>query len=135
MGIAFTVMCFSACVTHRHTATGMARAPSKPDDVRIFLEPLHVPFVAIGEVEASSRWSWSLSADAKTDVVIKRLQREAASLGANGILLQDISGDDHAAGAGVGTDWTRDHGAIGVFLFGPGPTRVGRGTAIVVAPQ
>lgn len=132
--MALNIIALGGCVTHRHTLTGAARPPVMPDDVRLYLEPLTMPYLEIGLVEASSRLSWSMTADAKTDVVIKRLQREAAALGANGILLQDMTGDERSAGVAVAPDVSRDHQSIGVFFIGPGSPKVGRGTAIYVAP-
>ncbi len=130
-------MCAAGCVTHRHTLTGAVRPPVPAADVRIYLEPLSTPYLEIAQVEASSTLSWSLTVDAKTDVVIRRLQREAGSLGANGIILEDMTASGAATGAavGVGTDVTRDHASFGIALFGWGAATVGRGTAIFVAPQ
>lgn len=128
----------SACTTSSHVVVGQTRTPVSPDEVRVYLEPIPGPFDRIALVDASSRHSWSFSAAAKADVVISRLKSEAARLGANGIVLEEISSGGSAdVGAGVAPDISRDHASIGVGLNATGlmSSRHGRGVAIYVAPD
>jgi hypothetical protein len=128
----------TACTTSSHVLLGETRPAGSPSDVTIYLEPVRRPYAKIALVDASSSHSWVWSAAGKADVVLARLKVEAAKLGANGILLEEITdGPDAAAGAGVAPDITRDHASIGVGfdavgLFG---ARHGRGVAIYVAPD
>ena len=131
--IVLSLVCAAGCVTHHHTLIGAVRPPLSPAEVQIYLEPLKAPYVEIALVEASSRFSWPITAAARIDTVLLRLQREAAALGANGILLQDLSGSDAGMGVELGSDVTRDHALFGIAMSGTGQPKVGRGTAIYIA--
>src|SRR5260370_40711823 len=92
-------------VLHQHRAQakamlGKARPPISPDEVRIYDRPPPGPYQEIARLDTSSQGSFSSTAQAKTDAVIKRLKTEAAKLGANGVLLEGIG--DQASGS-IGT--------------------------------
>lgn len=126
----------TACVSS-HVMVGNARPPISPDQVKVYLHPpAHFEEIAI--LDSSSRASWTFTAQGKTDKVIERLKEEAAKLGANGILLQNIS--DQAVGtvgSGLGTATANGNTATG-FGFGSGATvfqKAGSGLAIYVAQE
>jgi len=128
----------AACTTSSHVLLGDTRPAESPRDVIIYLEPLRRPYAKIALVAASSSHSWVWTAEGKADVVIARLKTEAAKLGANGILLEEITdGPDAAAGAGIAPEITRDHASVGVGFDATGllGARHGRGVAIYVAPD
>jgi hypothetical protein len=52
-------------------------------------------------LNSSSQGSFSFTAQGKTDAVLNRLRKEAASLGANGVLLEGI-GDRSSGSVGTG---------------------------------
>jgi len=70
------------------------------------------------------------------DAVIERLKEEAASLGANGLFLQDTStgGGDRGVGTGVGVS---SGGGVYVStgIFASSSEKNGRGLAIHVPPE
>lgn len=107
----------SGCISSRdlksHELLGSARPSVSADTVQLYLEPPSRRYVEIAVLHSSSRRSWSFSAQSKADVVVRRLKEEAALLGANGVLLQEIA---DRPGAAVGTD-------LGASYMGP------RGTA------
>jgi hypothetical protein len=112
--------------------------PPLPAEVRVFLEPVARRHIDIAFIEANSRRSWAFTADGKAEVVLERLKREAARLGANAIVLEDISdsaGD--AVGVGIGTDLSGDRGSLGLMFggFGQLSPRVGRAMAIYLVPD
>ena len=130
-------MLASACSTSSHVLLGEARTPLPPGEVRVYLEPLSVPYQKIAEVDASSRRSLAWTAQAKADVVMSRLKAEAAKLGANSVMLEEITfGEPLSTGAAVAPDVTRDHASVGVGLDASGllSARYGRGLAVYVAP-
>jgi hypothetical protein len=132
---AAAMLCLTACGTS-HVLIGGARAPMAPDRVKIYLEPISRKYEEIAVVRASSRYSLSLTAVGKGDVVIRRLQEEAARLGANGVLLQEISTANHPVGAGIGTDLSGDHGTLGIGVgTSVFDTRYGSGIAVYVDPD
>ena len=110
----------TACVTS-HVLVGPARAPILPSQVQLYLQPPAGKYEQIAVLDTSSKHSFSFTAQGKTDVVIRRLKQEAAKLGANGILLQEIADEPvGSVGTGVGTDFTGAHGSISLGLSGSG---------------
>ena len=124
----------AACVEGSHVMLGTARSSRvPPSQVAVYLEPIAQPYDEIAVLRASSKYSWSLTTTAKGNVVIARLQEEAAKLGANGILLQEMSsGASASITTGLAPDVTRDHATLGVGLDASGffSARVGRAIAI-----
>jgi hypothetical protein len=73
----------------------------------------------------------------KMDAVMERLRKEAASLGANGILLQS-TGTESGGGVstGIGTGFGIGGGlSIGTGIFTASDNKTGRGLAIYVPTQ
>jgi hypothetical protein len=71
------------------------------------------------------------------DAVMQRLRKEAASLGANGILLQSTGTESGGGiGTGVGTGFGVGGGlSIGTGIFTTSDNKTGRGLAIYVPTQ
>ncbi|HTV97100.1 MAG TPA: hypothetical protein VME42_13925 [Steroidobacteraceae bacterium] len=86
-GTALISLC--ACVSS-HVMIGQARPPISPEAVQIYFHPPASRYDEIALLDTSSRHSFSITAQGKTDAVIARLKEEAARLGANGVLLQGI---------------------------------------------
>jgi hypothetical protein len=127
----------SACTTSSHTLLGVAREALPAGDVRVFLEPVSVQYDKIAIVDASSRHSLAVTAEAKAEVVMERLKSEAAKLGANGIVLEEIADAvPGSIGVGAAPDLTRDHASIGVGFNAARllASRYGRAVAIYIAP-
>jgi hypothetical protein len=116
---------------------GRARAAVSPDDVQVYYHPPNVYYEEIARVETSSSGSFSLTAQKKTDAVIRRLKEEAAKLGANGVLLEGI-GDQAtgSVGTGGGSQSYSGSGSVGggVGLNFAMNRKVGGGVAIFVSP-
>jgi hypothetical protein len=139
---AFTaLLMLTGCISSRdlksHELIGGARPPISPEAVRLYLEAPSGHYEEIAVLYSSSRRSWSFNSQSKADVVLRRLKEEAASLGANGVLLHEIA---DRPGMSVGTDvganymgprGTADLG-IGVSALTSG--RYGRGIAIYLPP-
>src|ERR1039458_4173076 len=96
---AFLVAALTACVSS-HVVIGKVRPPISPDRVQLYM---HAParYEEIAILDTSSKHSWTVTAQGKTDKVIDRLKKQAASLGANGILLQSV-GDQAVGSVGSG---------------------------------
>jgi hypothetical protein len=88
------------CATS-HVMIGRARPPISPDQVRIYLHPPSTNYEEIALLDTSSKGSFSITAQRKTNAVIDRLKAEAAKLGANGILLSGV-GDQASGSVGSG---------------------------------
>lgn len=130
------VAMLTACATS-HVIVGQTRAPISPDEVRLYLHPPAGHYEEIAILDTSSRNSLSFTAQGKADAVVDRLKRDAASLGANGILLQNV-GDEAvgSVGAGIGTGAQAGHASLGIGVGGSDTKFVksGRGIAIYVEP-
>ena len=128
----FALAALSGCATS-YVMVGQARPPISPDQVQIYLHPPANKYVEIALLDTSSKGSFAITAQGKTNVVIERLKAEAAKLGANGILLEGV-GDQ--AGGSVGTGYATASGNS-AFGFGSSATvlhKKGGGLAIYVEP-
>ncbi len=95
-GLAAAALSATACVAS-HVLVGKARAPILQDQVQLYLEPPAGEYQEIAIVDASSSYSFALSGEGKAELVISRLKAEAAKVGANGILLQEIADEPLAS--------------------------------------
>jgi hypothetical protein len=118
------------CATS-HVMVGQARPPISPEQVQVYLHPPAGNYLEIALLDTSSKGSFAITAQGKTNVVIERLKEEAAKLGANGILLEGV-GDQ--AGGSVGTAYANASGHT-AYGFGSSATvfhKKGDGLAIYV---
>jgi hypothetical protein len=110
------------CASTRVVMVGQARPAISPERVQVYLQPPAAPYEQIANLTASSRGALSLTSGANIDKVIERLQRAAAKLGANGILLHGV-GDQGSGSVGVGLSAESDSGhspyglGFGVWAF------------------
>ena len=87
--VILVLLTLGACASGSAIVTGAVRAPIKPEQVSIYLEP-PAEFETIGLVNASSSSGWT--EQGSVDYAIQELKEQAAKLGANGVLLV-ASGD------------------------------------------
>lgn len=86
------------------------RAPIAAAQVRVYQVPPK-RYEEIARLEASS--AIGFGTQGQTDAAIGRLVREAARLGANGVLLLGVDTTASPVGVGIGTGVVRSH--VGVF--------------------
>ncbi len=132
----FAVFTLAGCATTSHVITGKPREPIDPSQVTLYsVAPPNYEEIAV--IEASSRSSFSFGDQRKMDAVIERLKKEAASLGANGVLLQRTGSDGGGGGvgAGIGTGIGGGGVSIGTSIFTTSANKTGRGLAIHVPPE
>ena len=94
-----SIFLLGACANTSHVITGKTRTPIDPLQVKVY-STAPPDYEEIAVIDATSRSSFSFGDQNKMDAVIERLKKEAASLGANGVLLQNTGSD---GGGGVGT--------------------------------
>ena len=132
-----SVVALCACVSS-HVMIGTARPPISPDMVKIYFQPPKARYQQIALLDTSSRNSFTFTAQGKTDAVILRLKREAAKLGANGVLLEGV-GDQPAGEVGTGFGQAGASGntawGTGIGFSGTVFVKQGRGMAIYVEPE
>lgn len=96
------LLLLTACASS-HTLIGQSRPPIDPSQVRIYFSAPPGGYEQIALLEASSG-AFTYGERNKTDALFDKLRREAAKLGANGVLFRG-SGDDYGnsnVGVGVG---------------------------------
>lgn len=89
----------AACASS-HVLVGKARAPISPDQVQVYLQP-PPGAETIALLEANDMGANGFSQQSRVNKVMKRLKKEAADLGANGIVLQGM-GSEYAGSVGTG---------------------------------
>jgi hypothetical protein len=94
---------------------GQARPPIPPDQVQLYLEPPKREYQQIAIIKTSSKRSFSFTSEGKAEVVVKRLKAQAAKLGANGVLLKQITDEgDETVCAGLGSSYEGPRGTVDV---------------------
>ena len=127
---ALACLMLAACASS-HILVGKARPAISPEQVQIYVQPpAHFEQVAI--LEASSQGSFAFTSQQKTNKVVARLKKEAAALGANGILLQGI-GNGTAGSVGTYTGSSYGGGSTGVGISAPVMIKEGSAMAIYVS--
>ena len=107
-----------ACAPSSHIIIGTPRAPISPNDVRIYETP-PPKYEEIALLDASSSSAFGPGGQKSIDKVIERLKLQAAQLGANGVILGDISDRETGAlGTGVGSETYGNRSAVGVGVGG-----------------
>jgi len=98
------VILLFSCASGSHVVTGTARFPIDPTLVKLYIEK-PVYYEVIGMVEASSDAGWT--AQGSQNYAIEELKKQAAKMGANGILLNatGTKSSTMVGGYGTGTIW------------------------------
>ncbi len=127
----------AGCATTSHVLTGKPKPPIEASQVRIY-STAPAEYEEIAVIDATSRSSFSFGDQKKMDAVIERLKKEAAALGANGVLLQSTGSEPGGGvGTGIGTGVGVGGGgvSIGTGIFSASSNKTGRGLAIYVPPS
>ncbi|MDO5506370.1 MAG: hypothetical protein Q4F49_08825 [Pseudoxanthomonas suwonensis] len=128
------VLLLAACATSRPLVTGTQRAPIDPALVQVYYTAPQVPYEEVARLEVNSG-AFSFGDQAKTNAIIDRLRRQAASLGANGVILLGTADGHGGTGVSVGGGAGRGSGGWRYSGAGVGVTispsqRHGTGIAI-----
>lgn len=113
----------TACASS-HMLTGRPRPPIDPAQVRIYFSAPPGGFEEIALLETSSG-AFTYGEQNKTNALFDKLRREAAKLGANGVLFQGSADGYGGSNVGVG---------VGGARYG-GHTSTGVGVGINVSPR
>jgi len=118
------------CSTGSHVVTGQQLPEIEVDQVTVFEEAPAFDYDVIGTVRASS--DGGFSEDSRKEKAVEELKEQAAKIGANGVILEDVSQlSFRRLGTGVGISANSSGGfgtSIGSsFSF---PTAEVKGTAI-----
>lgn len=89
--VLIAIVILSGC-TSANVITGTPRAPISEDLVKVYSQP-PAKYEEIAILTASSQGSFALTNQQKMNEVVEDLKKEAAKLGANGVLLSGVGSD------------------------------------------
>lgn len=121
------LLALAACASTHRVMLGPARAPVAPEQVQVYVQP-PARFEEIARLETESAIGFGTAG--QTDSAIATLRREAAALGANGVLLLGVDTVRPPVGVSVGTGVVRSH--LGVFGSVGVPTSQRRAVGIAI---
>ncbi len=121
--LALALLALGACASGSAIVTGNTRVPVALVQVKIYLEP-PAAFEVIGLVSASSDAGWT--EQGSVNYAIEELKKQAAKLGANGVLLVSAGEKTTTVVGGYGT---------GYYYAIPVTAKTVQGRAIFVKEQ
>ncbi len=121
--LAAAVLLLAACASS-HVLTGTPRPPIDPSQVRIYYGPPPGGYEEIARLDVSSG-AFTYGEQNKTNSVVEKLRKQAASLGANGVLFQGTADGYGGGGVSVGG---------GAGRYG-GSTHTGLGVGVNISPR
>lgn len=96
---AATVALLAGCASSSKVMLGQARAPIDPAQVQVYSNA-PVGSVEIAQLESTS--AAGFGTQGQTDAAVQRLKREAAKLGANGVVIVGVGSERSGGGLSVG---------------------------------
>lgn len=121
----------TACAGTSRVMLGQPRAPIDASQVQIYSTPPPGSF-EIAQLEASS--AVGFGTQGQTDAAVARLKREAAALGANGVILLGVGSSGSPVGMSVGAGSYGRHVGGGIGIGIPTTQKKAAGVAIYVPP-
>lgn len=121
----------AGCATASHVMISEARPAIPVEQVRVYTQMPTGPYVEIALLDASSG-GFTYGAQNRNDAVLTRLRTEAAKLGANGVVIQEVGEYSGGSGMGIGVGGGGRHVGGGVSVDVAPPRRVARAVAIHV---
>ena len=124
-------LALAGCAGTSKVMLGTARPPVDPAQVRIYTTP-PPGSVEIAQLESSS--AVGFGTQGQTDAAVARLKRDAAALGANGVILMGVGSSGSPVGMSVGAGSYGRHGGGGLGIGIPTTQKKAAGVAIYVPP-
>ena len=130
-GLLLLATTLAGCASTSKVMLGQAYTPTDPAQVRIYTTP-PPGSVEIAQLESSS--AVGFGTQGQTDAAVARLKREAAALGANGVILMGVGSSGSPVGMSVGAGSYGSHVGGGVGIGIPTTQKKAAGVAIYVPP-
>ena len=112
------ILTLAACATSSQVLTGAPRSPLLPAEVRVYTQAPQ-SFEEIALLGATRKSVSTAGAERAIGKMIEAMRLQAAELGANGLLLEDISDSDPVSvGSGVGSQTYTHNAAISLGVGG-----------------
>lgn len=128
-GLLLLAATLAGCASTSRVMLGQAYTPTDPAQVRIYTTP-PTGSVEIAQLESSS--AVGFGTQGQTDAAVARLKREAAALGANGVVLMGVGSAPSAGGMSVGAGSFGSNVAGGIGIGIPTTQKKAAGIAIFV---
>ena len=128
-GLLLLATTLAGCASTSKVMLGQAYTPTDPAQVRIYTTP-PVGSIEIAQLESSS--AVGFGTQGQTDAAIARLKREAAALGANGVILMGVGSTPSNGGMSVGAGSYGSNVAGGIGIGIPTTQKKAAGIAILV---
>lgn len=128
-GLLLLATTLAGCASTSKVMLGQAYAPTDPAQVRIYTTP-PAGSIEIAQLESSS--AVGFGTQGQTDAAIARLKREAAALGANGVILMGVGSTPSNGGMSVGAGSYGSNVAGGIGIGIPTTQKRAAGVAILV---
>ena len=129
--LAAILLVAAGCASTSKVMLGRARAPIDPALVQIYSTP-PAGSQEIAQLESAS--AVGFGTQGQTDAAVARLKREAAALGANGVVLMGVGSGGSPVSLGVGGGSYGRHGGGGLSVGIPTQQKRAAGIAIWVPP-
>ena len=133
VALLFAISIASGCASSSHVLIGQIRPPIDVSQVKVYADP-PMKYEKIALIEGSSKNSFAVSDQGKSDKALLNMKKEAALLGANGVLIQAVG--DISTGM-VGTNTFTGSGGYGssVGIYGAAMHKSAQGIAIYVLQE
>ena len=129
--VVFVAMLASGCASSSKVMLGQVRAPIDPSQVQVYRTP---PAGSQEIAQLESKSAVGFGTQGQTDAAVARLKREAAALGANGIVLLGVGSSGSPVGMSVGAGSYGRHSGGGLSMGIPTTQKQAAGVAIYVPP-
>lgn len=129
--IAVLGLALAGCAGSSKVMVGQARPPIDPALVRIY-NTAPAGSAEIAQIESTS--AAGFGSQGQTDAAVERLKREAARLGANGVVLMGVGSQRSGGGVSVGAGSYGGHVGGGLGIGIPTTQKHAAGMAIWVPP-
>lgn len=126
-----------ACTTPAPVVVGSKRPPIDPSQVKIYMSPPPV-YEDVAMLNASSSSVLTVGGSQQMNKIIDELKKEAAALGANGVILEGFTdAQTGALGTGVGSQSYSGNSSMGLGVGGSFGIykKTGHGRAIFLSPE
>ncbi|MBD7923221.1 hypothetical protein [Xanthomonas bonasiae] len=121
----------AGCASSSKVMVGAPRPPIDPALVQIYSTP---PLGAVDIAQLESSSAAGFGTQGQTDAAMARLKREAAKLGANGVVLMGVASQRSGGGVSVGAGSYGGHVGGGLGIGIPTTQKRAAGMAIWVPP-
>ena len=129
--VVFAMLLAAGCASSSKVMLGQARPAVDPSQVQVYRT---APAGSLEIAQLESKSAVGFGTQGQTDAAVARLKREAAALGANGVVLIGVGSSGSPVGMSVGAGSYGRHSGGGLSMGIPTTQKQAAGVAIYVPP-